>query len=312
MEESGVTVEELLLKYSNRNLTYKEISYALKKRYGLCISHDAIRKRLKKIGSPSRRGPTINTQDEVTQAIQAEILEHPVTVGYRHMTYTLRHKGIHVRRDTVMKIMKEIDPEGVEFRRKRRIRRRIYRSLGPNYTWHVDGYDKLKPFGFAIHGCIDGFSRRVMWLKVGPTNNNPGVVAAHYVECVDLLKGCPRILQADPGTENVILGVIQCLVRQDDHDVYAGERSFRTVRSVFNQRIEAWWSMFRRHESQWWMDLFKGLELFGAFDRRNTINIYCLRYCFMPLLQENLDMLKFQWNSHHISKSRRRAPFYAI
>ena len=27
---------------------------------------------------------------------------------------------------------------------------------GPNYVWHCDGYDKLKPYGFPIHGCIDG------------------------------------------------------------------------------------------------------------------------------------------------------------
>ena len=27
----------------------------------------------------------------------------------------------------------------------------------PNYVWHADGMDKLKPFGFAIHGCIDGY-----------------------------------------------------------------------------------------------------------------------------------------------------------
>lgn len=27
---------------------------------------------------------------------------------------------------------------------------------GPNYTWHLDGYDKLKPYGFCIHGCMDG------------------------------------------------------------------------------------------------------------------------------------------------------------
>ena len=32
-------------------------------------------------------------------------------------------------------------------------------SCGPNYVWHIDGYDKLKPFGIAISGCIDGFSR---------------------------------------------------------------------------------------------------------------------------------------------------------
>lgn len=23
--------------------------------------------------------------------------------------------------------------------------------------WHCDGYDKLKPFGLPIHGCIDGY-----------------------------------------------------------------------------------------------------------------------------------------------------------
>jgi hypothetical protein len=35
---------------------------------------------------------------------------------------------------------------------------------GPNFAWHADGYDKLKPYGFPIHGCIDGFSRRLIWL----------------------------------------------------------------------------------------------------------------------------------------------------
>ena len=28
---------------------------------------------------------------------------------------------------------------------------------GPNQVWHIDGNDKLKKFGFAIHGCIDGW-----------------------------------------------------------------------------------------------------------------------------------------------------------
>ena len=32
---------------------------------------------------------------------------------------------------------------------------------GPNYVWHMDGYDKLKPYGFAIHACIDGYVQMV-------------------------------------------------------------------------------------------------------------------------------------------------------
>ena len=30
----------------------------------------------------------------------------------------------------------------------------------------MDGFDKLKPYGFPIHGCIDGFSRKLLWLEV--------------------------------------------------------------------------------------------------------------------------------------------------
>jgi len=28
--------------------------------------------------------------------------------------------------------------------------------------WHIDGYDKLKPYGFPIHGCIDGSVKDVI------------------------------------------------------------------------------------------------------------------------------------------------------
>ena len=28
------------------------------------------------------------------------------------------------------------------------------------------GYDKLKAFGFPIRGAIDGYSRKILWLKV--------------------------------------------------------------------------------------------------------------------------------------------------
>lgn len=31
---------------------------------------------------------------------------------------------------------------------------------GPNYTWHMDGYDKLSPYGVTIHGCIDGYVKK--------------------------------------------------------------------------------------------------------------------------------------------------------
>ena len=48
----------------------------------------------------------------------------------------------------------------------------------------IDGYDKLKPFGFSVNGAIDGFSRRILWLEVASSNNDPKIVAQYYLDCV--------------------------------------------------------------------------------------------------------------------------------
>ena len=60
--------------------------------------------------------------------------------------------------------------------------RRTYISTGFNHTWHIDGYDKLKPFGFPIHDSIDGYSRKI--LRLGSSNNEPKVIAYCFVNCV--------------------------------------------------------------------------------------------------------------------------------
>ena len=69
---------------------------------------------------------------------------------------SLQMEGLRVPRIIVQDMLKELDPEGTH-----RLKRRSYVNRGPNDSWHMDGYDKLKPFGFAIHGAIDGFSRNI-------------------------------------------------------------------------------------------------------------------------------------------------------
>ena len=59
-----------------------------------------------------------------------------------------------------------------------------YHTKGPNFIQKLDGYDKLKPYGFCIHGCIDGYSRQIMWLEVERTNYHPGVVVSYFIDCV--------------------------------------------------------------------------------------------------------------------------------
>ena len=63
-----------------------------------------------------------------------------------------------VGKEKVRELLNILDPEEVELRTRRRLKRRQYITKGPNHLWHIDGYDKLKPFGFCIHGAIHGFS----------------------------------------------------------------------------------------------------------------------------------------------------------
>ena len=71
-----------------------------------------------------------------------------------------------------MQCLRVIDPEGVDLRKRRRLKGQRYATPGPNFLCHVDGWDKLASFGIFIHGAVDGFSRRLLWLEVNSTNKN--------------------------------------------------------------------------------------------------------------------------------------------
>ena len=68
--------------------------------------------------------------------------------------------------------LEETDLERCQKRRRWKLKRRVYTNPGSNYCWHIDGYDKIKPDDFAIHGCIDGYSRKVTWLRLDSTINS--------------------------------------------------------------------------------------------------------------------------------------------
>ena len=59
--------------------------------------------------------------------------------------------------------------------------------------WHLDYYDKLKPYWVCINGCIDGYSRQILWLEASLTNSDPGVIAGYFMETVRDKLGCPRL-----------------------------------------------------------------------------------------------------------------------
>ena len=165
-------------------------------------------------------------------------------------------------------------------------------------------YDKLKPFGFPIYGAIDGFSRRVVWLNVTRTNNNPAVIAKYYHDCIVELGGCPKLLVTDPGTENVEIANLQCYLRSSGTDDLTGEKAHHYVASTGNQRIECWWSSLRRGRTSWWINFFKDLSDRGIYISGNTYHNECLWFCFNEILQKDLDFFRIHWNTHYIRQSR--------
>ena len=127
---------------------------------------------------------------------------------------------------------------------------------------HADGYDKLKPYGFPVHGCIDGWSRKVLWLHVTRSNNYPDNIASYFLEAIQKYSGCPVMVYTDLGTENSTMAAIQCFFRNDDD-----ARCYCS--SPGNQRIENFWSSLRRGRTAWWINSFKDMI------EEQNINIGC-------------------------------------
>ena len=139
---------------------------------------------------------------DIARFVSDQLRESGGLHGYRWMHLKCRQAGFVTTRQVVYTIMQILDKDGVELRRKGRLKRRKYFAKGPNYLWHLDAYDKLKPYGLCISGCIDGFSRQLIWLNVYRTSSNPRVIAGYYIEAVDQLVGCPSMVRGDMGTEN--------------------------------------------------------------------------------------------------------------
>ena len=287
--------EELIRYYFYKGFTYEEIRQFLSEYHNNQMSLSTLKRCIKRLGL--RRRNAEYDIDLVRNAI-VSLLEGPdSTRGYRSIWHTLQMNGMRVPRLVVEMLLRELDPEGVSERRRHRLRRRIYYNPGPNFAWHCDGYDKLKPFGFPIHGCIDGWSRKIIWLYVTRSNNLPSSIAKYYLEAVMACNGCPIDLVTDLGTENGIMAGMHSFFRNDPN-------SHRYVPSPRNQRIEGWWSFLKKNQISWWIDFFNDLIAAGILNLSDQLEKECIWFCFAGLLQKHLDETCEHWNTHYIRKSR--------
>jgi hypothetical protein len=136
----------VITKYFKKGFEYSAIVEMLEKEHGVTMSIRTLKSRLNGYGLKGRN--VVYDKDIVKQCID-ELLNGPGCMGgYRSIWHTLQLEGIQVPRDVVEGIVRELDPEGCEERKAKQLKRRRFVSPGPNYSWHADGYDKLKPYGF--------------------------------------------------------------------------------------------------------------------------------------------------------------------
>ena len=156
----GLFREEVIKWYFQSGFPYSEILVFLTTFHGKNLTLRHLHRLLREQNLFKRYHFT--NLNDIIEVIQKEMLRSGENLGYRTMHQKLRMKGVVTNRETVCLIMKTLDPLGVGFRKSNKLKRRMYTSRGPNFMWHMDGYGKLKLFGFPTHGCIDGYSRKIL------------------------------------------------------------------------------------------------------------------------------------------------------
>ncbi len=133
--------EEIIERYFHLGYKYEVITDLLKNEHGLNMSVRMLKRRLK-LHNLTRRNEDVRICEEQIRNLIRQEMQGPAgcLAGYRKMWHILQMKHHqHIPRQLVQKILKELDPEASDLRRKKKLRKHQYLSHGPNQCWHIDG-----------------------------------------------------------------------------------------------------------------------------------------------------------------------------
>ena len=153
--------------------------------------------RIKSVCKANELNRKINVSDDhLCRMIENELNTSLSFVEYRQTTENLCLKyGVNVVMEDVHKALKSVGPDGVNKRKSKTIIRREFLSSRPGSIYHIVVNDKLKCWGFGIHGWVYSFSRKVHWLVVASSNNDPAVISNYSSRIIRKYGIAPNLLR---------------------------------------------------------------------------------------------------------------------
>lgn len=151
-----------------------------------------------------------------------------------------------------------------------------------------------------VHGCVDGFTRIPVFLSCS-TNNKASTVLACFMDAVGQW-GLPSRVRCHRGGENV--DVVQYMLERRG----TGRGSALDGGSIHNQRIECLWRDVFTDVLELFHRLFMSMEHMEILDSISEVDLWCLQFCFVDLINHKLQEWVAAWIRHSWSTGHNLTP----
>ena len=198
--------------------------------------------------------------DSVIENYLQEVMSTYPNLGESYARGVLLNKRIKIKRERLRQILKRLkqsQPLAMSV-----IRRRQYQTRTANSMWHLDSTHKLIHWRFITSGCVDGLSRKVIWLKCAD-NNRADTTYNYFLNAIEEHQ-CPFQVRGDKGVENKKIAKHMIAIRGENIRGFIGGKSAR------NTRIERFWREYNTNVMKSFYDEFVNLEQIGYLDRTDN------------------------------------------
>ena len=199
-------------------------------------------------------------------------------------------KGINIQRRRVRESINRVDPRNTALRWGALVTGRTYYVPWPNSLWHLDGHHSLIRWKFVIHGCIDGKSRKIMYLHCSSNNLAETVRTLFLGSIIENGNYWPSRIRVDYGVENVRVCDEMVAKRGPNRN------SFLAGPSTRNQRIERLWRDVFRCVAVSFYYSFYAMEQSGILHLEDSIHMFLLHHIFLPRINYCLAEFKAMYN----------------